>query len=106
MSQIERGRGDGKHDSKYMMTYNITDDDLRGFCKWFGEWHGFEAVAASVMTTCMTGYFKTYTREAEKILARCVRLDLLAETDGKVTFIRDAVQSKSNAMINQRDDDN
>ena len=91
VSQIERGRGDDKHDSKYTMTDNITDDDLRGFCKWFGEWHGCEAVAASVMTTCMTGYFKTYTKAADKILARCRSLKFVDVSNGMVIIAKNII---------------
>lgn len=53
------------------MVEDITDTNLADFCKWYAEWHGRKPVAASVITTCMCGYFKTYSKAADKLLARC-----------------------------------
>jgi len=35
----------------------------------------------------MTGYFKTFAKAADKLLARCKRLKLVAVNDGVVTFV-------------------
>ena len=69
-----------------MRVEDITDDDLREFLGWFADWHGRKAVASSVMTTCMTGHFKTFSKAADKLLARCKRLRLVDVTDKVVTI--------------------
>jgi hypothetical protein len=56
---------------------NITDKDLRMFCKWYTGFHGCKPVAATVLATCMTGYFSTYAKAADKLLARLKRLNLV-----------------------------
>ena len=68
------------------MSIEVTDEDLREFLEWFGRWHGHKAVDVSVMTTCMTGHFKTYPKAADKLLARCKHLQLVTVTDGMVTI--------------------
>ena len=69
------------------MVKEITDTNLADFCKWFAEWHGRKSVEASVITTCMTGYFSTYSKAADKLLARCKALKLVAVKDGIATII-------------------
>lgn len=66
---------------------DITDNDLREFLGWYQDFHGCQPVAASVITTCMTGYFKTFSKAADKLLARCKRLKLVALKDGVVTIV-------------------
>ena len=56
---------------------NITDKDLRTFCKWNTGFYGCKPVAATVLTTCLCGYFATFSKEADKLLARLKRLDLV-----------------------------
>lgn len=56
---------------------NITDLDLRGFCKWYTGFHGTKPVAATVLVTCLTGFFHTHNKEADKLLARLKRLNLV-----------------------------
>lgn len=69
------------------MTINeITDKDLREFFSWYKSFHGCKAVAASVMVTCITGHFKTHTKAADKILARCRSLKLVEVSNGMVTI--------------------
>jgi len=58
----------------------ITDKDLRTFCKWYTGFHGCKPVAATVLATCMTGYFHTYSKVADKLLARLKQLDLVTMT--------------------------
>ena len=59
----------------------ITDQDLRTFCKWYVGFHGTKPVAATVLTTCLCGYFSTYAKAADKLLARLKKLDLITMTD-------------------------
>ena len=69
------------------MVEDITDTNLADFCKWYAEWHGRKPVEASVITTCMCGYFKTYSKAADKLLARCKALKLVAVKNGIATII-------------------
>ena len=70
-----------------MTIEDITDNDLREFIGWYQDFHGCRPVDASVITTCMTGHFKTFAKAADKLLARCKRLKLVAVNDGVVTFV-------------------
>ena len=70
-----------------MKMEDITDKDLREFLGWYRDFHGCRPVAPSVITTCMTGYFKTFAKAADKLLARCKRLKLVAINDGLVTIV-------------------
>ena len=67
-----------------MTIEDITDNDLREFLGWFADWHGRTPVADSVMTTCMTGYFKTYPKAADGLLTRCGKLHLVDVSKGIV----------------------
>ena len=58
----------------------ISDMDLRTFCKWYVGFHGTKPVSATVLATCMTGYFSTYAKAADKLLARLKQLDLVTMT--------------------------
>lgn len=69
-----------------MKIEDITDDNLREFLDWYKGFHGNKPVATSVMTTCMTGYFKTFSKAADKLLARCKRLRIVDVKDGMVTM--------------------
>lgn len=69
-----------------MRIADITDNDLREFLEWYGNFHGRRPVDASVITTCMCGYFGTFQKAADKLLARCKRLKLVAVKDGVVTM--------------------
>lgn len=74
------------------MTINeITDKDLREFFSWYKSFHGCKAIAASVMVTCMTGYFKTHTKAADKILARCRSLKLVEVSNGMVIIAKNII---------------
>ena len=64
-----------------MNNEKITDMDLMEFCKWYVGFHGTKPVAASVLTTCLCGYFATFSKEADKLLARLKKLDLITMTD-------------------------
>lgn len=70
-----------------MTIEDITDNDLREFLGWYQDFHGCKPVDTSVIATCMTGYFKTFAKAADKLLARCKRLKLVAINDGVVTFV-------------------
>ena len=65
---------------------NITDMDLRTFCEWYTGFHGCKPVAATVLTTCLCGYFATFSKEADKLLARLKRLDLV-QVKGTEVFV-------------------
>lgn len=69
-----------------MYIEDITDNDLREFLGWFADWHGRTLEADAVMTTCMTGYFKTYPKAADGLLTRCRKLKLLDVTKGIATI--------------------
>lgn len=59
----------------------ITDEDLKRFCQWYTGFHGTKPVAATVLTTCLCGYFATYAKAADKLLARLKKLNLITMTD-------------------------
>lgn len=63
-----------------MNNEEITDKDLWAFCQWYTGFHGTKPVAATVLATCMTGYFSTYAKAADKLLARLKQLDLVTMT--------------------------
>ena len=65
---------------------NITDKDLRTFCEWYTCFHGCKPVAATVLTTCLCGYFATFGKEANILLARLKRLDLV-QVKGTEVFV-------------------
>ena len=69
-----------------MTIEDITDNDLREFLAWYRDFHGCRPAGASVITTCMCGYFGTFQKAADKLLARCKRLKLVAVKDGVVTI--------------------
>lgn len=70
-----------------MRVENITDNDLRQFCQWYAGFHGCKPVAASMLATCLTGYFSTYSKAADKILVRLKRLNLIAVKDDTITLL-------------------
>ena len=65
-----------------MVIEEITDNHLADFCAWYAQFHGCKPVEASVISTCICGYFGTYSKAADKLLARCKRLKLLDVADG------------------------
>ncbi len=64
----------------------ITDEDLREFCEWYVGFHGTKPVSATVLTTCLCGYFATFSKEADKLLARLKRLNLV-QVKGTEVFV-------------------
>lgn len=66
---------------------NITDNDLMAFCQWYGDFHGATDITPSVMTTCLCGHFQTYTKAANQLLKRCMRLGLVSLKNGKLTIV-------------------
>ncbi len=64
-----------------MNNEEISDMDLREFCEWYVGFHGTKPVAATVLVTCMTGYFSTYSKAADKFLARLKKLNLITMID-------------------------
>ena len=69
-----------------MRIEDITEDNLREFLRWYQEFHGSRPADESVITTCMCGYFGTFPKAANKLLARCDVLELVNVDDGVVTF--------------------
>lgn len=69
-----------------MMLERITDNDLMAFCGWFADFHG-NATMPSVFTTCLCGYFQTYTKGATKLLKRCERLKLVTINGDVLTIV-------------------
>ena len=68
------------------MKGEIETDSLRGFCKWFLKAHG-EQAANSVFTTCICGYFHTYTKAAEALLSEMKQLGFVKFGRGTVRVI-------------------
>lgn len=64
----------------------ITDKDLREFSEWYIGFHGTKPVAATVLATCLCGYFATFSKEADKLLARLKRLNLV-QVKGTEVFV-------------------
>lgn len=56
------------------------------FCGWFADFHG-NATMPSVFTTCLCGYFQTYTKGATKLLKRCERLKLVTINGDVLTIV-------------------
>ena len=69
-----------------MNNEEITDMDLREFCEWYVGFHGTKPVAATVLVTCLCGYFATFSKAADKLLARLKRLDLI-QVKGTEVFV-------------------
>lgn len=69
-----------------MKIEDITDNDLREFLGWYQDFHGCRPAGAPVITTCMCGYFGTFPKAADKLLARCKRLKLVTVKEGMVTM--------------------
>ncbi|MDD6686826.1 MAG: hypothetical protein PUE70_03935 [Sodaliphilus pleomorphus] len=65
-----------------MMNEKITDNDLMGFCKWYAGFHGAADIESSAIETCLCGYFHTFSKAANQLLKRCMKLGLVvAEGD-------------------------
>ena len=67
------------------MIESVTDKDLIAFCEWFADWHG-KTTSPSVFTTCLCGYFHTYTKAANQMLKRCMRMRLVVVQGDKLTI--------------------
>lgn len=70
-----------------MRIEDITDNDLRQFCRWYIGFHGRKAVAMSVLATCLTGYFSTYSKATDKLLVRLKQLNLVQVKDNKFSLL-------------------
>lgn len=63
----------------------IDDEQLKKFCRWFAKRH--QAVApVCVVITAMCGHLHTYTKAAEAMVKRCVRLQLMSVAAGTATI--------------------
>ena len=66
---------------------NIEDSRLLEFCTWYAQRHGVKPVPFSVFTTCICGYFHTFSKTAGTIVARCQDAGLISVKHKVVTFI-------------------
>jgi hypothetical protein len=66
---------------------NITDNDLMAFCRWYADFHGAIDITPSVMSTCLCGYFSTFTKAADLLLKRCMRLGLVVAAGDKLNIV-------------------
>lgn len=65
---------------------DITDNDLITFCRWYADFHGATDIKPSVITTCLCGYFHTFTKAANQLLKRCMRLRLVVADGESLTI--------------------
>ena len=70
-----------------MYNHDITDNDLRAFCHWYADFHGDTDITPGVLLTCMCGYFHTYTKAADQLLNRCMRLKAVTADHGDTVKI-------------------
>jgi hypothetical protein len=65
----------------------FSDTELSEFCSWFKD--HFEKVEAyeCVFVVSMSGHFHTIPRNANKLLERCKKLDLI-ETKWNVVYLK------------------
>lgn len=66
---------------------SITDNDLMQFCRWYADFHGATNITPSVIVTCLCGHFHTYTKAANQLLKRCMRLGLVSLKNDKLTIV-------------------
>lgn len=69
------------------MENNITDNDLMVFCRWYADFHGATNITPSVITTCLCGHFHTFTKAANQLLKRCMRLRLVVAGGDTLTIV-------------------
>jgi len=70
-----------------MMNERITDNNLMEFCKWYAGFHGAADIEPSVVETCLCGYFHTFSKAANQLLKRCMKLGLLVAHNGNMTIV-------------------
>lgn len=69
------------------MSNNISDIDLMAFCQWYADRHGTTNIKPSVITTCLCGYFHTFTKAAEQLLRRCKKLKVVVADGETLTIV-------------------
>ena len=69
------------------MGSDITDNDLMAFCRWYADFHGATDIMPSVITTCLCGHFHTFTKAANQLLKRCMRLRLVVADGDTLTIV-------------------
>lgn len=62
---------------------NISNEDLADFLKWYANHFKRHNTPASVLTTCMAGYFHISSKEASALIERCKGEGLLKKQRGK-----------------------
>ena len=66
----------------------ISDKDLQDFCKWYKDRFNKVADEKGVMITCLCGHFHTYTKRAKELLKHCEELNILANYNNIVVFLK------------------
>lgn len=61
-----------------MRNKDITDIELKEFCKWFKGHFEKTTVFQSMVLLSMCGHFHILPKEADTLLKRCVGLDLVS----------------------------
>lgn len=69
------------------MGNNITDNDLMVFCRWYADFRSATNITPSVITTCLCGHFQTFTKAANQLLKRCMRLKLVVADGDTLTIV-------------------
>ena len=65
----------------------ITDNDLREFCRWYRHHYGKREDAESVFVTCLCGHFHSYPKAMKEVVKRMRDLSLIAEIDKTITIV-------------------
>lgn len=80
------------------MKNDTTDNDLMAFCRWYADWHGATKIVPTVFTTCMCGHLHTYTKEAEKLLKRCLKLHLVVADGDTLNIVNNNENTTDNGI--------
>ena len=79
------------------MIESVTDNDLMALCDWFADFHG-NTTSPSVITTCLCGHFHTFTKAADRLLKRCMRLRLVVADGDNLNIVNNNLKTKKNGI--------
>jgi len=65
----------------------ITDNDLRGVCRWYCHHYGKREDVKSVFVTCLCGHFHRYPKAMKEVVKRMRDLSLIAEIDKTIAIV-------------------
>lgn len=65
----------------------ITDNDLREFCRWYRHHFGKREDAESVFVTCLCGAFHSFPKPMKEVVKRMQDLSLIRVKDKKITIV-------------------